>query len=513
MKPATAILFLALCLTATAAVNVGTLTVVNMTVGTNAPAEPPPSDSGETNYTSVANIQSALNSTAVGGVVQVTNSGAIASTIYVTNRVLAGQGAGRVITRSFSSVSVGTGTKVFTVQSGLTIPTDTPLRVTLLGGVQDGVQGNPTGELVGMDATVTSYSGTTLTLNVSAVTGSGTYRYWVFNTLATTKLTNNCTSGPMIVLRDVGTTNSILDGLRFDPGTGTQDYVQIHGHAGQPQVVRNCFFNSEDNYDCIQFNVNQGVVQESSFLANPFSKSQLAIHVPADGETTSWTTASTMGAADTGGTNNLYVEDCDFHAWLNATDFDANGRAVVRHSWMNHSGIGTHGADTGNFGNRHFEVYACTFEFSGGSDTFTLPNNWWFYLRGGTGVIASNSLADINSQDFPGKPEINATVMNLQRNGGPYPCWGADDPGLQYPAPRQVGRGWIDGSAGSDAYGGLGELEPLHYWDNTGTLGFSFSDFGECTNPDVTSDYIVLGRDMTNAVKNGWAPYTYPHPL
>lgn len=68
-------------------------------------------------------------------------------------------------TSSSSSITIGTGTKVFTVSSGLTINTGDS--VLALADVDNYMTG-----------TVTSYAGVTLTLNITATVGSGTFTSW-----------------------------------------------------------------------------------------------------------------------------------------------------------------------------------------------------------------------------------------------------------------------------------------------------------------------------------------------
>jgi len=69
---------------------------------------------------------------------------------------------------STSSVLVGTGSKTFTTQSGLDLRPGQPI-------VATSTLGSDT-----MTGTVTSYSGTTLVINVASVTGSGTDTDWTF---------------------------------------------------------------------------------------------------------------------------------------------------------------------------------------------------------------------------------------------------------------------------------------------------------------------------------------------
>lgn len=68
---------------------------------------------------------------------------------------------------STTSLAIGTGTKVFTVQSGLTYRENTLVKITSDANVDNFMFG-----------LVVTYSGTTLTVNVSATNGSGTFADW-----------------------------------------------------------------------------------------------------------------------------------------------------------------------------------------------------------------------------------------------------------------------------------------------------------------------------------------------
>lgn len=425
-----------------------------------------------------------------------------------------GAGSGRVIGRSTSSIAVGTGTKIFTTQSGLSLNVGQALRIERTGGVVSG--GNTTGQRAFMDGTVVSYTGTTLQMNITSSSGSGTHPLWIISTTAQTTITHSAGSSSLFSLQENSAGSVELSGIRFVSGAASDDYVQISRSVnGRPVLLHDLYFESVANFDCIQSDSNRGVVWNSSFVALPYSRAQLAIHhihAPAD----SWTTPSTMGAADTTGTSNFYIEDSDFHGWLNSTDFDSNARSVMRHCLLNNAGFGTHGADTSEYGQRHFEFYDNEMIWNGYSDGQTLPVGRGFYLRGGTGVIADSIITMPSGSDYPNKACIDMTVMNLQRNSGPNPCWGANQTGVQYPAPRQVGMGRITGTAGSDSFTYRGDSEPLYIWGITGSCSATTSDYGgsECTNPDASASYIVAGRDyFLNTPKPGYSKYTYPHPL
>jgi hypothetical protein len=69
---------------------------------------------------------------------------------------------------STSSVAVATGAKTFTTQAGLYLPVGSPIVATSVAGADT------------MTGVVASYSGTTLTITVASVTGSGTDTDWTF---------------------------------------------------------------------------------------------------------------------------------------------------------------------------------------------------------------------------------------------------------------------------------------------------------------------------------------------
>lgn len=292
----------------------------------------------------------------------------------------------------------------------------------------------------------------------------------------------------------------------------------------------------------IKTSSNKGIVYLSSFdnglcadnsLGCSISVAQ-AIGLKAPTRTDAWTSPSTMGMDDIGGVNNFYIEDNYFAGfWQSDMDFDDDSKSVTRHNIFDNSALGSHGADTSYTGVRHYEIYDNTFIFSDmGNSTYNL--NWWFFDRGGTGVITDNVMPDIKSQAYGDKTEITMIVMNLQRNSGSNPCWGFGVSGNQYPAPRQVGRGRVTGT-GVDGKGRttdmmtyVGDSEPMYIWNNTGSYRVGVNDYGwdpatSCgtsaadltANADVTSNYIVAGRDYFNdgTAKPGYTKYTYPHPL
>jgi len=430
-----------------------------------------------------------------------------------------GQGSGRVVARSTDTVTVGTGIKTFAllpIPAGSTPPITNGqvLRVERTGNPHS--NGNPSSTRASMTGTVTNYSGGILTLNVTSVTGSGTHPLWIVSTAASTTITQGF-AGNLITLVEDTTGNVEISGIRFVSGSDGAVINILNVPSGRACLIHDCYFEQVDDSTSILSNTNRGVVWNCSFPSFPYTNYRLAIHRPCNVLTSSWETPPTMGNADTTGESNFYIEDCDFHAYGVCTDFDSNSRQVMRHCTFNNAGLGSHGADTSTYGQRHTEIYDCEMVFNGYGNGQTMNMNWWFYLRGGVLIMTDNILPALDSGDYGGKAEINMTVMNLQRSGGPNPCWGADIPGVQYPCPRQVGRGYIDGTAGMDSATYVGELEPCYYWNNTGSYNIGLSDYGDaaCSNPDSSSSYIVAGRDYYNdgTAKPGYVKFTYPHPL
>jgi len=459
---------------------------------------------------SAANVQALHNAASSGDTITLPAGTFTWSTPVTISKAvrLQGAGSGRIIARSTSSVAVGTGLKTFTTQSGLSVTASQKPRISVTGT-----------RATYMEGTVSSYSGTTLVMNITSTGGSGTYVRWIISTNPTTVLINNAGSDNLININEATAGSVDVSGIKIAVGTGTRENINIGRVTnGKPVLIHDCWIESgSSSGSSIYCNSNRGVVWNCSFDSSPFSMAPLAIHMK-NCPTDSWTTPSTMGAADTTGTSNFYVENCDFHAWLNSTDFDDNARAVVRHCLFNNAGLGTHGADTSNYGVRHWEVYDSEFVFNGYTNGTTFNLNWWFFVRGGTFVVTDCIIPALSSQDYGNKPSFNLTVMNLQRNGGPNPCWGhGTTNGANYPAPRQVGMGRVTGAAGNDSITYKGDSEPIYIWNITGpTPLVGISNYGGtgCTSPDTSANYIRSGRDyFVGTRKPGYHKYTYPHPL
>ena len=483
----------------------------------------------------LADVAAAINSAANGDTVFIPAGTATwTSGVSVSKNIqIVGAGSGRIIAYDDGKevLAIGTGTKTISIAgfspgfAGSFFSVGQTLRVFETNSRSNWMQG-----------TVTSYSGNTLTLNVSSTGGSGSTHRWLISTPPATTIVASGNSSAAFRLIESTAGHLNLSGICFQSSSRGAAYITVgYTSGGQAVLIHDCWFQlNPDSYESIDLTTNRGVVWNCSFDGSSGNPGQLitagAIRIKdATGLNTanSWSSASTWGAADTTGQHNFYVETNDFHAFQAASDNDDNGRMVWRYNLMDHTTFATHGADTSPYGERYFEYYNNTGVFYGYGDgsTFNVPNGWIGLVRGGTFVVHHNTLPDIQSMDYATKADILMTVMNLQRNAGPNGCWGAGSSnGTAYHSPRQVGMGYVNGK-GRDGKGRtndgqtfVGDSEPAYIWANSRDplTHISFTDYGgtSCSNPDHTSDYIQLDRDYFNGTpKPGYTPYTYPHPL
>lgn len=504
---------------------------------------------------STSDVQTAINSAAEGDTVTIpagTCTWTAGVTIAGKGITVAGAGSGRIVAYSAlsSAYSIGSGSKSIAI-TGFS-PGFTSSVFTTGSTVKLFEDTDDTNVMTG---TVTGYSGGTLTLNVSSASGScgnistSNCKRWLVGTVpsSATIITNSSSTNPLFSITEDTSVHTKVGNIQFLAGNISQNIFIINYAAdGQAVLLHDMWMQgnsnnpqpSSGNATMILGNSPwRGVVWNCSFDAYPYTISGMgAISVQDKGNATnsaSWTTASTWGSEDTTGQSNFYAETNDYHGMGYATSTDDSGRMVARYSLYDNAGFATHGADTSNYGQRYFELYENTGLFEAYTDGTTFNFQGWVYLRGGTFVIWGNTFPDVVSQDWGTKLNVNMTVMNLQRNQGPDPCWGTGfkTAGQYYHAPRQVGFGYVTGlgnvtfptlslsDAHNDSMTYVGDSEPGYIWGNS-TQPFDnvgLSDYGttSCTNPDSSSNYIISGRDYfnTSTAKPGYTPYTYPHPL
>jgi hypothetical protein len=471
--------------------------------------------------TSQADVSSAINSAANGDTVVIpagTSTWTTGISVSAKAIKIQGAGSGRIIGRTLASTTVGTGSKTFTTQSGLAISNGQTLRV-----VRRIIQTNGESDVSGtfMEGTVTSYSGTTLVLNVTSTGGSGTYAAWYIATKPLTTISYTTASGAAFTITPT-TGNVELSGIKF-VGPPAGGYALLLNDAFPSEIlIHDCWFKSTTAHTVlIRAATNSVVIYQCSF-DSPFSVVEaIMFKWETVAGATSWLTADTLGTHDTNGNKNFYVEDCDLHYFLNATNFDSNSRVVFRHCTLDNAGLGSHGADTSPYGARHWEVYNNTFILEPTTNGIVLNVNYWFFIRGGTGVITDNVMPQIVSQDWGHKNAVHMIVENIRRGGvpgpypiGPYPCW------TTYPCPHSPGRG-NSGSSGTMLAGDFSD--PIRIWNNIGPVDSSDVAVAqyepdECGNAELASKFTQINRDYyfsadATVARSGYTKYTYPHPL
>lgn len=330
-------------------------------------------------------------------------------------------------------------------------------------------------------------------------------------------ITHSAGPGDLFAITTGSSFSTEVRNINFLAGSGTGRYLNIAG-SGKPPLIHDNYFGVPDFQllHCIRLQRNGGVIYRNTFeslTASGTSGSSGAgsgcVQLKDESSGTSWSIASTMGAADITGTANIYIEDNTFNnIYLQAIDCDDNARTVIRRNTFNDSGIVCHGADTSTYGARHTEVYDNTFVFrasgSLGPITYPLNLNWWWYVRGGTGIVTGNVMPDITSVTWGAKAEVNFIVQQLRRNAGPNACCNT------YPCLHQLGQS----SNGTSLI-----TDPVYIWGNSGTgtpMSPGFQDYNpnECPGNNTTAQWVQASRDyVTGVAKPGYAKYTYPHPL
>lgn len=513
-----------------------------------------------------SDVQNAINSASEGDTVTIpagTCTWTAGVTISGKGVDVIGAGSARIIARDNGSDlhSVATGALTLNIKyyspgfSASSISAGQTLLVFQLGAPANFMQG-----------TVTSINKSTnaLVMNVTETGGSATgVHRWEITTVVPTStvIINSSTSTALFDVTEDTSFHTSIGNLQVIPGAIQQRIVTLNYTTGGQAILLHDMWLRGDAIDLphgmnsdstmIEGNTTRGVAWNISFESAKFDISTMAGITIKDttGVTGAWTSPSYWGATDTTGQNNFYCESNDFHGMAASCDTDDNGRMVDRYNLLDNAGVMTHGADTSHYGQRYLEIYNNTFikDSYGDHTTFNLPQ--FFYVRGGSFVLHDNIMPLSSGSDYGTMTNVNLTVMNLQRDSGPNPCWGANptSAGQFHYAPRQVGIGRVTGTGkttytpdgvtnGSiDSYGiYVGDPEPAYIWNNNGSSSalseIHTSDYGININPsgcahdgvpsamstyDISANYIVPGKDYFNdgTAKPGYTPYIYPHPL
>lgn len=266
----------------------------------------------------------------------------------------------------------------------------------------------------------------------------------------------------------------------------------------EPVVIQDNAF-TISNSGLFSLNVAGGVI----IAGNSFTGEQDDSFIqPKDSQDSgnSWGTADTMGSKDTTGKRNHYIENNTFYGGANqGIDCDDSTRCVYRYNTLTYSSFNSHGLATSSQGVRHFEVYNNTWKHDGGTSQIA-NQNWAVWIRGGTGVIFNNQIANLAGSYWGNKAELHFSIRGAEDARPQGSC-----ENVKYPVPRQLGQNY-DGTKYF--------TDPIYIWGNTGTV--AIQDGWRWGNPcgHNWETYFKWGRDAVNgSSKPGYTPYTYPHPL
>ncbi len=284
-----------------------------------------------------------------------------------------------------------------------------------------------------------------------------------------------------------------LSGFRF---SGTDSHLVVGGSpSAKPYIIDNNYFRADVSGRAVHLSANGGLIHHNEWTAvNWTNQDVVTIQTSED-----WSQAPTFGADDINGERNIYFENNTFtNIAETMPDGDVGSRLVIRYNTFVDSSIVFHGgapADSSpNGGTRHFEVYGNVFNRVSNS----VPINKWIWVRGGTGVIANNSMKRADSPDgssYPNKTEIRLSLACPSSYPVQYQV-GQSSKTLQNPPTRPLLIFGNTGAGSTDA--------------NFISVNSSDTAGGSCAS---SGSYIQSGRDYVLNNTWGWKPYTYPHPL
>lgn len=310
------------------------------------------------------------------------------------------------------------------------------------------------------------------------------------------------TSGSVITAGKITITKNAsapirVSGFRF---TGNSSHLSIGGAStARAYIIQNCYFYSNGS-DFMNVGANGGLFDHNDFYMPPSSAGGPDVMAIQPNE--NWSQATTFGNADTqgpnGGERNIYFENNTFTNILEtAPDGDAGARLVIRYNTYIDSSIVFHSGspnDTSPDGTRQFEIYNNTFDRVISSNNL----NKWVWVRGGSGVIANNTMDSVNTPDYGGKTSIRLGI------GCP----------TGYPVAHQIGQTNLPAQSPPPQplliFGNTGVGATESNWLSITANGTGGGGSTGCSNP---GNYVKVNRDYYLNNKWNWTPFTYPHPL
>jgi len=392
-----------------------------------------------------------------------------------------------------------------------------------LAAVQTAVSGTATGGTVTVCAGTASWAAG-LTISGISLIGAGSSTSGTVITAGVVTMNKNASALTRV------------SGFRFTNTADTHVLAQCTGGCSptsyRAYVIDNNFFFSggADANNFVTLNANGGLLFNNQFNMNPSEGGGPDVMEVHPGE--DWSQATTFGTADTQGPvtgeRNVYFEDNTFtNCSETCPDGDQGARLVIRHNTYNDSSIVFHGGGVGATGNdtstnppgtRQYEIYNNTFNRINNSCGSATNMSKWIWSRGGSGIIANNTLASLSSGGgcFNGQ----SIILGIGCQSGTYPVIYQQGQSLAFPV----------GSPASEnppakpvlIFGNTGAGSPSTCSTASGNCNIAGNDSGggghTCSNP---ATFVQQGRDFfftTSTTQPGswspaWTPLAYPHPL
>jgi hypothetical protein len=354
------------------------------------------------------------------------------------------------------------------------------------------------------DATWTTGITTTKQILIRAQNYSSSARTSQAGVTKNVNITND-SSGHLFSMTSGSTYHIGIAGIGFLYGTGDTNFIRFNGSTAKVPLVNDISMEVKGGLgtseDVAGFAIlGQGTVIWNSQFYNNDTVAQAA--GAGDGQhntsfvikpTTAWESESTLGALDTDGTVNVYMEDSFCYNLSEFPDSDHQARYVCRYTVLDGVWGTSHGPSSG-FGGRHVDYNHCTFLVS--DDNRNMASKY-YWLRGGTGVFWSNSYATATSDPDWGGGGDGCIACVYGEEG--------ENVGVPYPDPEGPGFGWESGASVSD---------PVWSWDCTGTKAYQFGVQDDWTTKCVAErDFFPADGGSNPGAKPGYATFEYPHPL
>ena len=135
----------------------------------------------------------------------------------------------------------------------------------------------------------------------------------VVTTPPSVNITHGGASTNLILITDSSAGHTQLEGINFLPGgaNNAQSYIEVLGSGGQAVIINDCQFNVNNfqMFNAVQWFDSGGLIYNCYFTGGVAGCGSGCLRVLSN---IPWYNSSTFGTLDSSGTQNLYVEQCQF---------------------------------------------------------------------------------------------------------------------------------------------------------------------------------------------------------